>query len=553
MAFSGGALAQQSTDQLPGGTSTLSTPATVPGVPGVTTIPAVPGSTTAAPPGTIGPGSPRQAAADTDLGKPPPFYIQLNISSELTWTNNALFGTGAKQSDEILDITPGIVVHGDGANYRLDGNFYLDGVAYFHHTEPDRVLPRGYLLFNADLVQNLLYFDAGIRSSTFVENPFGVASVGPASTYNEYTTTQFRASPYIQRELTPDITLSARSDDSWTTTDAPAGFAGTDGFYGMQSVRIERRPEPLGWGVLVSQSDSRFQGESNDALKDDAARLSVNYSFDPVLLGLIAGYERAYVDGPSKEHYIAGVRFEWRPDLRTAFSATVEERYFGTGWNLNLGHREEDFALSANWSRDVTTYPTLLGSQLGAGFVPSLLDSVLSGEYTNTTARTEAVQNLLLTTGIPSDIPGGPSLVASAQALNVDTASVNAIFLGKFNTLAVTVYRTRTVPYVIDGEPLVLTVPGAFIDNTVDGATISLDHKLSPTLDVNATLLRTLTEGLGSVSGASSHQTSLVIQLNDRITPRTSAFLGVRHQILDSNLVASTTESAVFVGINHRF
>jgi uncharacterized protein (PEP-CTERM system associated) len=444
-------------------------------------------------------------------------------------------------------------VHDEGAQYRLDGTFALDAIASSDSENGgNRVLPRGFVDFNAALVQNLLYFDAGLRSARTTGDPFGITTLGPTTGFNEYTTNQYRIAPYVLSELTPDITLAARSENSWASTDEPAGFNPSSGYYGMQSVRVDRRPEPLGLGVELSSSVSRFENQSDDALKDDAARFTASYAFDPFLLGIIGGYERADVSGESKTHAIGGIKAEWRPNTRTSLVATVESRYFGTGWNVKLSHSNEDFALSGTLVRDVTTYPAVLDAQAGSGFVGTLLSSMLSSQFTNSTQRVAEVQNLLASTGIPADLAGA-SLVASAQALDVETATLNAVLLGKFNTLAFTIYRTRTVPFYLPGDAEVLTVPAAYIDNVISGATINWVHHLSPTWDVNSTLLRSNSTGLGIASGTSSKQTSLLVQLADRLSPRTTAFVGVRYQILDSTAATNANETAVFVGFTHRF
>ncbi len=492
-------------------------------------------------------------AADLDLSKPPPFYIQTSVTSTLSWSNDGTFGTAGTPRDvTTLDITPSIVVHGEGAHYRLNGTFSVDGIESNDPAISDRFLPRGNLDFNAELVQNLLYFDAGLRSTRTTGDPFGVTTLGPVTGVNEYTTNQYRIAPYILREITPDITFAARSENTWSSTDEPLALDPATGYYGLQSVRLDRRAEPLGWGVDLTSATSRFEDQGADALKNDAARFSVSYAFDSFLVGLIGGYERADLSGTGTTHGIGGVRVEWRPDTRTALTATVEDRYFGTGWNVSLGQRNEDYGVSASLLRDVTTYPAVLSGQVGSGFVTSLLDSMLSSQYTNSTQRAAQVQNLLSSTGIPADL-AGVSLVASAQALLVETASLNAILLGKFNTLSFTVYHTRTVPYFLPGEEQFFTVPVSYIDNAISGATVNWVHHLNATWDTNTTLLQANTTGLGEAEGTSTKQTSIVAQLADRVSPRTTVFAGVRYQLLKTSLTATTHESAVFAGFTHRF
>jgi uncharacterized protein (PEP-CTERM system associated) len=543
--ISGQAWAQQAPDQ------TTLQPGTLPPIP----------QAPAAPPGLpVFGGETGPAREPSDVEQPtrlPPFFVQTSITSELTWSSNGNFATtGGSTGSATLSIIPSVIVHDEGGQYRLDGNFTLDAVASSGSTasgvQPDRILPRGNLDFNADLIQNWLYFDTGLRSARTTGDPFAITTIGPVSAYNEYTTTQYRIAPYILHELGSELTLSARSENSWSSTDEPAGFAPSSGYYGLQSAKLEHRPDSLGWGIEVLDSVSRFQDQTTDALKDDAARLSVNYSLEPFLVGLIAGYERASLSGVSVTHAIGGIRAEWRPTSRTDVTATVEDRYFGTGWNVKLGHRNEDFALSASLQRDVTTYPAVLNAQTGVGFVTTLMNSLLSSEFTNGTQRVAEVQSLLQSTGAPADLAGA-SLVASAQAIALNTASVNAVLLGKFNTLSFTVYRIRTVPFDLPGEVEVFTVPASYIDNVTSGITINLVHHLDKNWDVNTTLVQANTTGLGAASGTSSKQTSLLVQLADRLSPRTTAFVGVRYQVLDSTLVTNTNESAVFAGITHRF
>jgi len=76
---------------------------------------------------------------------------------------------------------------------------------------------------------------------------------------------------------------------------------------------------------------------------------------------------------------------------------------------------------------------------------------------------------------------------------------------------------------------------------------------MSTLTSLNATTAWTRTRELGQTDPEQADQYTLRLQALRQLAPKTSAFIGARHQIFNSNRRDDARETAVFAGLTHRF
>ena len=520
---------------------------TVPGAPATPAIPAIP-ATPLLPAGTA------SGAAAENLASAPTTYLAPSVAVLATGTSNANFGTGlSPRSDTVLEVVPSLVVVSDHAHWHLRGDFSLDGLYYARGTQTNRVLPIGSLDLRSELVDRLLYLNAGVTSQQNLINPY-VGQQTPG-TSNQYTSTQYRINPYIDRLINPGLRFIASSDDIWTKINSSPTNAGVfGGRYTVQTVSLDQRPLPWGYTLIARQTDTTYTNLPFASLKDTSFRAIGNDALsDRLTLGLIGGYERVTAFLAEEKKPIYGVRGSWQPNALGNIDATVEHRYFGTGWNIQARGGSPLLRFNMSWTRGPSTYlSALAGGGVPGSNITTLLDGMLLAQYPDPVARAQAVQGLLTNAGLPAGLSTANNFYTSSATLQ-NALSFTALVLRQRNSYAISLYRTKTQDFFLPGQSLLQFVQTFSSDNTQTGVAFNYGRRLTPLDNLNVTLLRANNSGFGFNAGLSSRQTSLVAQFDHQFSPRTTGLLGVRRQLLRSTLIGSSNESAVFAGVVHRF
>jgi hypothetical protein len=163
-------------------------------------------------PGTVEPAEPLQTPNPTTLFVP-------SVTTTLTETSNAFFGSGQgvrPRSDTLINVAPALLVKSISSSLEIDGNIILNGLYSADHTQVNHVTPEGSFDALAQLVPHTLFLDAGVTATQSLLNPFLGQSSAP-TTLNTYSTEQFHLTPYVNREIAPDLTALFRSENVETT------------------------------------------------------------------------------------------------------------------------------------------------------------------------------------------------------------------------------------------------------------------------------------------------------------------------------------------------
>jgi uncharacterized protein (PEP-CTERM system associated) len=415
--------------------------------------------------------------------------------------------------------------------------------------QTNRVLPQANILANLEAIDQLFYIEAALLANQSVLNPF-LPTTAADSTFNKYTYVQGSVSPYLQGNVGNNWRYLVRSDNSYTyTTQTDAQL--DNSYHGRHVAEVVRIATPLGGSLRVQSDVTRFDDQRNVDQQLDVALATVNYAFTPQFTaGLRGGYERTNYTRIEESGPIYGVELAWTPGPQTRIAGFWESRFFGPSYQVGASSRLRRFATNLSASRYVATNPQLILELPATGNVSGLLDAILTARFPDPVERAQQVQNLIDRQALPSSLPGGVNIY-SRNANVYTSGSGTFALIGTRNTLALNLYylKTELLPDA--------ALPPTFItfnNNVQTGAQLTLSHRLTPVVSVNASAGWWETRGFDQSAGLVTDQNIFRVQVSRQLTPRTNAFIGARYQQQDSTSggIGDRNEAAIFAGLFHR-
>lgn len=488
--------------------------------------------------------APTETVAPTDTRTR---FVQPVVSTGLTATSNSGYTNAtAAQSDVIVNVSPGLLVRSNGPRLRVNGQFYLDAISYLNGSQRDVVLPRGTLDSNSTLIDQWLFFDASVAAFQTSQTPFGASSLSPSS-YNTATTTQARLNPYIQRELAPHLLLNAHAENTWLHTRNDSNVPGNprdNSHVQDQFVSIERQPVPLGAELQVRRQDTRYSNQDASAQTIDKWRAIVSYAFfDQLALGVVGGQERnqwlipAGLAGSTVDQRyrvtdaVYGVQAKWRPDERTRFDTTIEHRFFGTGWDADFEHRSGFQTWSAHLVRQASTYQGTPPTNAAAATLPPVPDPL----------------------SLPLGDPRRDNLLSYAPVAQLEqSASLGYTLTYPRDAYELAYYFQKLSPLPLPDTPTAqqaLLAPA----NSQTGVALQIRHRLTRLATLSALGRWSRVTGQGGSQDLSSREKVYRVALSWMLAPQSTGTVGLRWQQHRSNVAANAEESALFMGLDHRF
>lgn len=477
--------------------------------------------------------------------------IEPYVDVDVTITNNADFGQTANQrNDRIIEVQPGLRLNYEAARLKFNGNIGLSSIQYLNNTQPDRTAPR--IDFNGTLVAvpDWFYLDAGIKADRQIANPFG-ALTDASSTVNSYTVTRYYLTPRLEHQFSPYLKLRVDSRNTLTRVSDERFNNLVGGKFGQHRFLLERTPDRFGWAIEAERREARFDDQVGDDFTRDSGRLTLKYRvLDDLVFGLTSGYEQekyGFVLG-EEQGSTYGLGLWWQPGERTNLVLLAEQRPFGSSWSVDFAHRTPQWAWLLTASRDIQTFQQNLLSDDDNRDVTRLLDDVLRTRYPNDAEREALVRSIIADRGLPSEFAQGVNVYAQRAQLVTGWASSLLLF-GKRDTYALALYRQRIeeIPNFGSILPLLNT------DGTQQGLTLNYNRVLSPLFGFNALFGWAKTQGLGANINLQSKQKTWRFDLTRKLGPKTAAYVALRWQDFDSNVVTSGKEKAVLFGLKHRF
>jgi uncharacterized protein (PEP-CTERM system associated) len=138
------------------------------------------------------------------------------------------------------------------------------------------------------------------------------------------------------------------------------------------------------------------------------------------------------------------------------------------------------------------------------------------------------------------------------QVVLYDQQSATFTLLGVRNSTAFTLYNRKS-EVISGGTGVPLPAPfGQLNNNTQRGGAVAFSHRLTPIVDLNASVTRFQTIATPPFTGRSTTN-SFRVSAGAKLSPKTDAFTGLTYSDFTSNLSNDYNVVTVYVGIGHRF
>lgn len=473
-------------------------------------------------------------------------WVLPRISVGLTHTNNSLQASTAPESDNILELSPGVHAVFNTARVRGDFDYSLTAIHFGNNTQADSTQQALDAYANIDLWGNRVFLDlAGVIDQQSI-SAFGTQSADTNRNANLTQQTRFLVSPYYRGGLTKGTELEARYTHSIARSDAQERSDYSQ--QGMTVVLRNRREQGqrLGWNLEAGVQNADYTLERETTAR--AVKAGLSYDITAYLTGTaFVGAERNDVLTTETESYSSwGVGVDWRPSDRSRVSGDLEHHYYGNAHNLALEHRTG----RTLWR--FSDWRNVVGSSLDEA-VPlmssnyDLLDSYYLGLEADPIRRAQLVEAELERLGFTNTEDLYRRFLTSSSRL--DRNQQLAVLLnGARSVYTIAIGQNRSQRLDSDSAPL-----GDDFD-TNESITqrywgLQYAHRLTPVSSMTVALSGMKTEGVGSNLSESSK--ILQIGFATQLAPRTSG--SVRLQRMAVSGTAAYNETSWRALITHRF
>jgi len=485
----------------------------------------------------------------------------LTASAGASETYNHSTGQSQLNDGFVTSLTAALGIRGEGARLKLNGTIGATGVLYTGQTQHNSFAPSVSLAANLEAIEKFFYVDATANVSQSFISPFGPQPSNlTIPTNNRYTSEAYSVSPYIKGVLAQKVSYSLRDDNVWTpsSTFGDSSVKAPTTYYNNLTGQLSSSAGYWGWTLDYSRQ-YYDNGITGGAATLQTAHAIGSYQFDPQLsLSLRSGYEHdSFAMAPTKQGFIYGAGMTWGPTERTSVNGFWEHHFFGSSYSAQVSHRLPNVALSANLSRGLSNFPQLAFQIPGGVTVAQFLDAAFTTRIPDPVERAQAVAQFLAQSGLPPVLLS-PLNFYNPQTSLQQTARLSAVWIGALNSIAVTLFRTKTetITGTLAGLPVIFQ---AAANSTQTGCGVNYSHRLSAftNLIASATYARsTPNGGDDSTNNARANNFNTSIGLSTQFTPKTSGSVGLSYFTFDTPGGGSTGNSSTvsaYASISHTF
>ena len=467
--------------------------------------------------------------------------------SEMITDNARLESSGSAKSDAITQVSPSVRFDARGA--RLTGSLSLNLNSSFYANNSSS--QNNYLTLSGAgkviALENRSDVDllASVsRQSAYAFSPQAADQVTGRS--NQTQVRMFSVSPNFKERFGSTGSLDLRYSFMHMDSDSSA-MARSESQALSFTATDPHAIGALGWSMNLR--DSRSDNQNYGAQEQFTSRFTGLAQLDPTLtLRLIAGYEsNNFAKSSSRNSTVYGVGADWLPTPRSRFSATVEKRFFGTGYSFTGQHRAGNFAFTGSFSRDVSSSSQTM---LGAVTLYDLLMLQYANTYPDINERSVFVRRLIDTNaqGMGGLIVGAQSVLANGYFLDRRFQG-GVTIIGVRNSIAFIAFQSQRETFA--DRTFALTGSASTTQAvTTSGASISANHNLSAATSANLSLTSTRSSTADS-SIASARSRVIAAGLSSRLSRRTTGSLTVRNNHGSGS--SGYTENAVIGVVNFQF
>jgi uncharacterized protein (PEP-CTERM system associated) len=484
-------------------------------------------------------------AASPVLAQQQTFRVMPSVRFTETITDNAgLRNAGETKTDWITQISPGLSVDARGA--RVTGSFSasVNAIHYGNGTSADSTS----LAFNGR--QHHGPGESSVCRSQRVGEPHGHLGLrcearGHGDRHQQ-TSERLQHQPLLHDPVRNTGSLQLRYTQGVSDSGSTAMAKTTSQSWAL-SASDPRMTGRLGWGLNVLDQTSDNSASSRQ-LKQQTARLTGMAQVMPeLMLRLIVGAESNNYRISNQSSSIYGAGADWTPTPRTRVAATVEDRFFGTGYTLAADHRSSQMVYRASFSKDATTTSNSMLSPLSyADFFFEPLMRQYASLYPNVAEREAFVRQLL------ASMPQGQvyqPVLTNATFLD-KRLQVGATYLGQRNSLGLVVFQSLR-DSLVERDFAVSNDLQAGSQLRTTGATLTLSHQVTGLTNLNASFSSTRSRNEGLVS-QSSDSRLLTVGVSSRLTPKATGMLNARRNE-GSYSTSDYTENAVIGSLAIQF
>lgn len=393
----------------------------------------------------------------------------------------------------------------------------------------------------AKLIQDLLFLDA---SASIAQQ--SISAFGPQVNNNGYASANrgevrtYRISPYVIHQFGAFATTQARyTRDS--VSSGTAGFGDSTADSLLLSIASGTTFHTLGWGLDASRQDLDQTLAGKSSSQQATARLLWRVGRE-LTLNASAGYDKydfGRLGGVSagKSHALG---FTWTPSLRTSIQASAGKRYFGNSYSLVAMHRSRRTIWNINYSDGVTTTRDqfLLPATVDTA---ALLDRLFTPNFPDRAMRQQAVDAYIRATGLPASLADNVNYFSNRYILQKQL-QLSAAFNTARATAIVGLNATRRnalSSQQIDSSLLGPSQSSLNDDTRQEGATISMNYRLSSRSGVNVGLSKIRSESL--TTGIKSNQNALSVAMTQQYSRKLKGAIELRRS--QGNASAATTST----------
>ncbi len=474
------------------------------------------------------------------------FSIVPSIAVDELWTNNVRPQVGAKQSDFVTTISPGVRISGDGNRLRGYLDYSLQQNFYSKNSENNETRNSLNSLATLEAIERFAYIDFnGVISQQSI-SAFGQQTDNNTSINSNRTeVSTFRISPYIRGQFSDFADYRVKYSKTATRSKSNLGSDNDlQDFSG--SLSGVNRSRLIAWNADLSRQTSDYSlGRSSES---DRLRATLIFNLTPsAKFGVIGGRERNnYESAEKKGHNTSGITADWAPSERTKLSVMAENRFFGRSHNVSFEHRTALTAWRFTDNKDVSASQ----NQLGLGSLGPLYDLIFSQFASiepDPIKRAQLVQSFLQTNGLNGATNVNVGFLTSGVSL-LRRQDLSFTLLGVRDTISLIATQSRTsrlleIPTTVDDLG-----NSSFVQQR--GFSLSYSHRLTP--ETNLNVLASQMHSFGDQGSQNSTLKSVNLSISTRLGLKTTATLGARRVIFDGTVVPYT-ETAVLGGLRVQF
>ena len=477
------------------------------------------------------------------------FNVQPGLDTRLTYSDNVDATSTNQRSAWLIEVSPSLRGGIDREGGRVSTRFNL-GLTGFQYSTDDGLEDPGVLLdgvAEVEAVEDLLFIemDASIRRDN-LSSFSGRSSNDLSRTNSDDETRSFGLAPRLEFRLGSYADATMRYRHEW--------FSGGDN--ALSSERVAewnadvtgtRALGPFGWGLNFNRIETSYGDSQFEEVTEQSLRGTLLYTMTPQvqLRGIVGREDNDYGLGRQERNNIVGAGVDWTPTPRTSISATAEDRFFGTGYDVSVSHRRARSSFQLAAGRDVQSSRESFGSIYQDPFFNGFFnDPTLIALIPDGLAREDFVRDLL---GLANDTFISNSYFETEYIRGTYTLS------GVRNTLSFSLFSNDRFRV---GSTAGLRTEDVFLDaDRVEsyGGAVNLTHQLSGRSALNANVTRTDSESSeGEVRDTRRYVYS--VGYSTSLGSRSVAGLTYRHERSDgSDSRDDFTENVISANFGIRF